>query len=692
MKKLLLLGLMLLGMAGAVSAQKVATKPLPLLKEGAINTADYNIEPVGTSTLTTDNLYAAKFTSTNGQPSNVFQYKNLDVSKYEKIVIKFGETITEGAAWRINLPDGSFTELPNDVNQYEVDLTGYDTYGDFTIFSWFQTGKSLTITEVYLYTTGYEWETQTQIVSEAGEALEFGSVVTDNTLVSFVSNGQMLYGTTQDNQIYSRDINEAFGIVDLAGAANSTYQFRISVANDEGLTLPTGVSTLYRIKAFKSDPYTGPGWNGANSFYFNDISWTYNVVAQGNEGEVACFFGITAVEGKTNTYKITSYKKDGTLMHENIYNKSEWTFCVVSKVEKEIEVLVPEKKLVAANDEIFAMNNFTNGKWTLTDPVSLYDWNYLVIATENTAANGSHKIVLTDKSGKAVGGDDYHGDAVGTGAGMWLDYWNSQNIIAIDLNQLRLVNGLDIFNIVSLEITGDIMPSVVYLTDYANPKLTSRGRWDLYVAGDVKREYSETGKYGTICLPYVASYAGCEVYSIAGKSSEGILLEQVSGLLEAGKPYFYVSSDQNGQNNEGNTRNVNFFRADWAEDVASPLPVEETNGLIGTFTDNTEVPYGKFILYNNQTYYVDSEFYVDANRAYIDRSKIVNKQDAGTRTLLLPCDGVDDNDPTAIESTEAVEVLNEGVFYDMSGREVKNPTTGIYIVKYGNVTKKVMIK
>ena len=689
MKKLLLLGLMLLGMGGVISVQAVrlnATFSTP---------ADNGAWDAQTNTYT--------WTGSTNNLMTIFTFPNGELAKYTKIhlevaqgthhnfricLMKGTDALGTVTCWSSGPKDITFAEH-NDTKNVDLSQVTHIAFGGAE-----DPGQgnsfSCVLTNVYLEgpAAGYEVE------YTAGTPLSLESIVTGNTLVSIAGTDEtILYGSYVDNQIYSAAINTAMNTVS-ANSNSSTYQFRISVANDEGLTLPTGVSTLYRIKAFKSDgetPYTGPGWNGANSFYFNDIGWTYNVVAQDNEGEVACFFGITAVEGKTNTYKITSYKKDGTVVRENIYGKSEWVFYVLG------ETIVPEKKVVAANDEIFAMSNFTNGKWTLTEPVSLYDWNYLVIATEKTAANASHEILLTDESNKTVRGNDYNGEAVGTGAGMWLDYWNSQNIIAIDLNQLRRSNGLDVFNIVSLEITGDIKPSVVYLTDYANPNLTSRGRWTTYVDGDVKREYSATGKYGTICLPYVASYAGCEIYSIVKKySNNSISLEKVTGLLEAGKPYFYVSSDENGKDNEGAIRNVNFFRADLdTYDVAGP---GTNNGLVGVFATTT-APAGAnyWILSGNKLYDTegctgDDAVTIGANKAYINSSDITDKSVAGSRTILLSFDGADNNDPTAIESTEVIETLNEGVFYDMSGREVKNPTTGIYIVKYGNVTKKVMIK
>ena len=522
---------------------------------------------------------------------------------------------------------------------------------------------------------------ETEIEYLPGDPISLESIVSESKLVSIGGTDYtILYGTDADNQIYAAAINTAMGKVTDAGSDHSTYLFRIEQATDEGLVLPNGVTTLYRIKAFKKDgttPYTGPGWNGSEAYYLNDIGWTYNVVSADNYKD-GCFFGITSIDGKENTYKITSYKKDGSRVKENIYGKNEWVFYVVK------EQYVPIKRVVAANDEIFAMSNFSEGKWTLDTPTSLYDWNYLVIGTENTAANTSHEIKITDKNGKTIRGNDYNGEAVGTGAGMWLDYWNSQSIIAIDLNQLRLANGLDIFKIVSLEIAGDIKPSVVYLTDYANPKLTNRGRWDLYTTGDVVREYTETGKFGTICLPYKASYAGAEIYSISGKDASGISLSKVTGLLEAGKPYFYMASDVNGKDNAGTVRNVNFFRADFdTYDVADPV---ENNGLIGTFSAIT-APQGDnfYVLSGNKLYYTtDATVNVGANKAYIDKNQIVNKGGGEAKAFI----DFDELEATGIDAVDTAKTLKGGKFYDLSGREVANPTRGLYIVN----GKKVLIK
>ncbi len=704
MKKLLLLGLMLLGLGGVVSVK--AGKLQATLGTEWYCSASWE---ASTSTMSWNGVWTPP---SGGFGSFYFINTGLpngDITSYTKFhatLSDFSENVDH--IWlRIKQGDNNYADAQLVAGENNIDLVAlaqanpnvdFTQVTDITLWGANEAlaGKainaenvaSVKIEDVYL-DDGYENE------YIAGTPLALESVVSNNALVSLAgTDGTILYGNNKDNQIYAAAINNAMDLVTAAGN-NSTYRFKITEATDEGLVKPNGVTTLYRIQAFKGDGtsvYTGP-WYGGDC-YLNDIGWTRNVVAMGDGGEQGCFFGIQAIADKTNTYKITSYNKDGTVKSDNFFGKGEWVFYVIDKTS------VPAKKIVEANDEIFAVSKFSDGKWTLEEPVNLYDWNYLVIGTENTAANASHEILLTDNNGKTVHGDDYKGEAVHTGAGMWLDRWNSQNIIAIDLNHLRRDNKLDVFNITQLEIKGDIKPSVVYLTDYANNKLTNRGRWDTYVSGDLVREYSEFGKFGTICLPYKASYAGCEIYSIASTIASGITLEKVTGLLEAGKPYFYVSADENGQNNEGSVRNVNFFRADFdTYDVAEPV---ENNGLIGTFGDPTAVEYvpqGKNYYVvgraagdtEDKIFRVDSEVTLGANRAYIDKSKIADKA-AGSRTILLSFDGAEEKDPTAIESTEAVEVLTDGVFYDMSGREVSNLTPGLYIVKYGNVTKKVMIK
>ena len=349
-------------------------------------------------------------------------------------------------------------------------------------------------------------------------------------------------------------------------------------------------------------------------------------------------------------------------------------------VMEEVEII--EKEDNVADGDIFALSKATgyddvtglmiNGGWTFDEPVSIIDWDYILIATSNTASDASHEIFITDASGRTVRGEGYDGSSAGTGGKLWLDRWNNQNIIRISVDFLRENLGLDVRNIKSLTINGTIAPSCVCLTDYNNT-LVNGG----YATGGVVRESTEAGRFGTICLPYTAVCAGAEIYSIAGTTANGISLVRADGLMEAGKPYIYLSADINGKNNEGKVINVNFFRADLEKyDVTSPI---ESNGLIGTFTKTT-APKGDnyYVLNGNKLYYTTgATVTVDANRAYINSFDITNE---ASGRQFIAFDAV-----TGVRTPTAGTTADSRLF-DLQGREIKIPVRGLVIQRMNDGT------
>ena len=694
MKKFLLLGLMLLGLGGIIS---VKAEKLSL----SFKTEFYCAASWSSSTNTFTwglggNNSAWTFMAVQNLSGDLSEYTKLHLKLTEfsnsvdnKLTLYFkenkGNTQSMDYVTAVNL-------VPDNNGVVEIDLTTFDWKNqktptetidktnifDVTIYGGARTNDSengsVKVTDAYLEKPDAPFVT---------EKLMLGEEITDFNYI--LGGGKFVIANTDGTRVQTY-------VSDEAGASSTSLS---EVSTNQYYYLKAGVApaldvdgdgnnddpTYFNISVYNVDGNAKPSnWWGANYICrigWGDL-WTTNF-SENLDGE-----------GKPTT---NHYGRD------NAYS-AVWTIDYVSGSGFNYP----------ANDQIFAFSNATgydsetgignNMGWSFDTPVDLSNWKYLVIGLANTAANGSHKITIKDNTGKSVGGDDYNGEEAKTGAGMWFDYWNSQNIIAVSTEQLSIANGLDIHNITSLSIAGEVKPTVAYLTSYANTKLVNRGRWTLYVDGDLKREYTtETlGKFGTICLPYKASYAGAEIYSIASANSSSITLSKVTGLLEAGKPYFYLAVDEVGQDNGNagkNVHNVNFFRADFDRyDVATP---STNNGLIGTFVDGT-VPQGPNYYVvgraagdtEDKIFQVDSEVSLPANRAYIDKSMIADIA-VSSRTLLLGFDG-EENEATAIESTEVVDVVTNAVFYDMSGREVKTLTPGIYIVKYGNLTKKVMIK
>lgn len=480
---------------------------------------------------------------------------------------------------------------------------------------------------------------------------------------------------------YSDDLYYFFSLdalpaldVDDDGNADATTYYRIAIKNEKGVAKPNNWWGDNHINVIG-------GWNAVWSAWCDD---THDQI-YGRDGK---FYGIWTVseyeEGKgfkiqnpATNYYLTVNGRDASETYLKLYKG----LSISSKT-----VLDVEKFDNAADDQIFALADAvgynaetgvtTNATWTFGTPVDISNWDYLMITTVNNPSDGSHEITITDDDGISVHGEGYSGGTAGTGGNMWLDRWNNQNAIRISIDYLRINKEMDITKIKSFRIGGTTKIANVYLTDYNNTKINGG-----YKDGDLKREYTETGKFGTVCLPYVASYSGAEVYSITGKGANSISLTKVTGLLEAGKPYFYKSTDEVGKDNAGTTRNVNFFRADLAKFDAASAGTDY--GLIGTFSD-TKAPLKSYVLSSNKLYQVDAAnaVTIGANKAYVDLDAISPSLSRGNVFI-------DFDEPTGIRTVKGAESMSkESVFFDLQGRRVAQPVKGMYIVN----GKKVMVK
>ena len=342
----------------------------------------------------------------------------------------------------------------------------------------------------------------------------------------------------------------------------------------------------------------------------------------------------------------------------------------------------------ATDAKVISLNDFTGETWneeektftgsagfSWTEGVDLSQYQYLVVTSAKNLSASGYEASIKDKSGTEVTGDEYGAPYMN----MWFGQWNNHNCMCIDLEHLRLTKEFDIYNITDLTINGGdgFMLGNVYAT---NQKPNNKKEWANEDNGDFKIENLPADKFGTICLPWQAAVAGAFVYEITGAYSNGISLTRVEGLLEAGKPYIYRT---NGNNAGAETNNIYFYKAT-AATVATPV---ENNGLIGTFAATT-APQGDnfYVLSNNKLYYTTgATVNVGANKAYIDKSKIVNKSSEAKERITI---NFNDIEATGIEAIDAADVLNNGKIYDLSGREVSQPTRGIYIMN----GKKIVIK
>ena len=154
---------------------------------------------------------------------------------------------------------------------------------------------------------------------------------------------------------------------------------------------------------------------------------------------------------------------------------------------------------------------------------------------------------------------------------------------------------------------------ITVVDETTNGTLYAKWREHRYTRNDVTN-----GNYGTICLPYgSSSYSGAEFYEIAylefqadGVTPKGIWLDEVTGALEAGKPYIFKATST--------LLIVNY------EGDAELNPVAGEAGLTGTFNDITDesVLKGNYMIADNKFWLCGTGCWLNANRAYIEHDAL----------------------------------------------------------------------
>ena len=181
-----------------------------------------------------------------------------------------------------------------------------------------------------------------------------------------------------------------------------------------------------------------------------------------------------------------------------------------------------------------------------------------------------------------------------------------------------------------------------------------------------------TNKYGTICLPYAsASTTGATFYRVAGKETGKVYLESVNAL-EAGVPYIFEKT-------------ANQIKVVYTGDKVNAPVNTDANGLYGTFTDNTEVAVGNYILKENKLCQAATTCYVNANRAYLVMSEVpvgAPQQMPGRRYIGMSVQG--ENEATGFENIVAPEgqvikaivngqlvIIRGGEMYNVQGQVIR---------------------
>ena len=191
----------------------------------------------------------------------------------------------------------------------------------------------------------------------------------------------------------------------------------------------------------------------------------------------------------------------------------------------------------------------------------------------------------------------------------------------------------------------------------------------VYTTGDVTYTRATTaGKFGTICLPFGSTnYTGAEFFEFVGSETGKVYIGSVVELV-AGVPYIFLASAA---------------KVVVTSDGTTAATPGDSNGLYGTFTNDTEVAIGNYILKDNALCLAEAICWVNAYRAYIVMSEVptgVPTQMPGRRYIGMSVQG--ENETTGVEdlfTTDApvkviengqLIIIRDGVKYNVQGQKL----------------------
>lgn len=676
MKKFLLLAVMLLGMGGIMNAQD-ETNLTEITQE--------NVETGFTAATKTDGEGYTTYTAT-GTLQFAIKTLDVDVTGCDYVIIKFAEGVPQG--WVVAFWNDNTTEsIPTGATEYKLTFaqdphpdkrTSANTLDQITLmttpFGTVDNPSVVKVIGVYKHTEVQSTDTEDPGVSKVPE--NWTSVITNGDLsgtdvssfwtkepdpavaqAAVISNdgrmgGKGLKVVCENNSTVSWD-KQFFIKSNVALPNGAKMHIEFDYRADKAATVSTQVH--------RETPGSWISNNGVGDIAFG-LNWNH----------FSTDFNIKDEEVRCIAFNLNEGQEENSFYFDNI---SLWIY------ENPIKAGVYDAT-DAMEFDIADFKTIGNGATWDADTKTLtgiggFQWEegldfdhyrYLVITSGKNVRDGNRWVAIKDGNGKTVQGNDYGHDFMN----MWFSEWNNHNCLRIDMEKLRLLNEFNIHDIRELSIEGEsgFMLGNVYAT---NQIPGNNKEWNGEDEGDFKVGSLPVDKFGTICLPWKAAVAGAFVYEIVGATDTEIDLARVDGLMEAGKPYFYKTN--------ADDKNVYFYKAT-AATVTSPVP---NNGMVGTFDAMSAVPQGEniYVLSNNTLYNVDSEVSLAKNKAYVDLSQ-VNASDATSKARI----SISFNEATGIKNIDAAKKIANKKIYDLMGREVKQPTRGLYIID----GKKVMIK
>ena len=426
-----------------------------------------------------------------------------------------------------------------------------------------------------------------------------------------------------------------------------TVYYKTDNRQDAGLVWSTE-----NVSITLGDAFTAPTLSNPNGLTLTCTSDNENLATVTNAGVVTLKSGVTGKATITAKFDGNSDYKDATVT------------CTITVNPKTETVVI----LAQYGDQWYALKNVeeTAGKVLAALPVNYVGGKLYNVEEADKATIEWQRAAVTDGI-IFKNGENY---ISGTAGSTDLKLSTTECAWTLDGSTYKIGNRTFIYRAQANGFKNYNATTTPGTDDYSNlPVVTA----PVYATGDAYGRSVTLGedgyRNGTICLPFGSTnFKGAQFFELAGKEEGKVWLASVTELV-AGTPYiFRATATEVAVYGDGTT-------------AATP---ESKNGLVGTFTNDTEVAIGNYILYNNALCQAEATCYVNAYRAYIVMEDVpagAPQQMPGRRYIGMSVQG--ENEATGFENITAPEgqvikaivngqlvIIRGGEMYNVQGQKL----------------------
>ena len=423
-------------------------------------------------------------------------------------------------------------------------------------------------------------------------------------------------GLDKTNSVWTGDAKS----IELTASNNQVRMSKVNVYYKKDNRADAGLAwNPATVSLTVGDAFTAPTFSNPNGLTVSFESSNTDLATVNNAGV------ISLVSGKTGTATITA-----TYAGNETYKPAEVT-CTITVDHKSEDVVI----LAKCKDQYYALvAEYVEGKTDVLQalPVEYVGGKIYNVETEDQASIIWKRVVVDGKT-TFQNGDNYLSAVSSPALKLeeeacdWIFENDMYKIEGADRTILyyATTGGFKNYSI------GNMSPDGV-AGEYSSNAITVA---PVFADGDAYHRTTTPEKFGTICLPFGAtSYTGMELYEFVGKEEGKADLASVT-TLEAGVPYIFLAT--------ANELAV-------YSDGTTVTEAGSHNGLHGTFTNDTEVAVGNYILKDNKLCQAAEVCYVNANRAYIVWGDIPTgapQQMPGRKYISMDVQG--ENETTSVE-------------------------------------------